>query len=118
MLNIVSIPLGFGFRVSDFGFWGSRAGFSFWRGHILHEANPQPSTLYPRVPPQLTRQVPDVRLLSSEPSTFTHSQGTPDFPMCGFSNRAVQILDHHAATYGAFNVLEDMEVREGVKKYS
>jgi len=45
-------------------------------------------------------------------------KGTPDFPMCGFSNRAVQILDHHKTTYGAFNVLEDPEVREGIKQYS
>lgn len=34
------------------------------------------------------------------------------------SNRAVQILDQHKATYGAFNVLEDVEIREGVKKFS
>ena len=39
-------------------------------------------------------------------------KGTPDFPMCGFSNRAVQILDHHKTKYGAFNVLEDQDVRE------
>jgi len=45
-------------------------------------------------------------------------KGTPDFPMCGFSNRAVQILDHHSAAYGAFNVLEDHEVREGIKQFS
>jgi glutaredoxin-related protein len=34
------------------------------------------------------------------------------------SNRAIQILDQHKATYGAFNVLEDVEIREGVKKFS
>lgn len=45
-------------------------------------------------------------------------QGVPDQPMCGFSNRAVQILDHHRAVYGAFNVLADSEIREGVKAYS
>jgi len=45
-------------------------------------------------------------------------KGTPDFPMCGFSNRAVQILDHHKTAYGAFNVLEDTDVREGVKAFS
>ena len=32
--------------------------------------------------------------------------------------RAVQILDHHKTAYGAFNVLEDQDVREGVKAYS
>jgi monothiol glutaredoxin len=45
-------------------------------------------------------------------------QGVPDQPMCGFSNRAVQILDHHRAVYGAFDVLRDPEVREGIKKFS
>eukprot|EP00802_Teleaulax_amphioxeia_P026824 Tamp_27996.p2 GENE.Tamp_27996~~Tamp_27996.p2 ORF type:complete len:165 (+),score=43.55 Tamp_27996:70-495(+) len=45
-------------------------------------------------------------------------KGTPDFPMCGFSNRAVQILDHHKTSYGAFNVLEDQDIREGIKAYS
>mmetsp|Transcript_11147 Transcript_11147/g.26076 ORF Transcript_11147/g.26076 Transcript_11147/m.26076 type:complete len:171 (+) Transcript_11147:30-542(+) len=45
-------------------------------------------------------------------------KGVPDQPQCGFSNRAVQILDHHRAVYGAFNVLADPEIREGVKQYS
>jgi glutaredoxin-related protein len=39
-----------------------------------------------------------------------------EFDCC--SNRAIQLLDQHKATYGAFNVLEDVEVREGVKKFS
>ena len=51
-------------------------------------------------------------------SPVTWWQGTPDFPMCGFSNKAVQILDFHRTQYGAFNVLEDTEVREGVKQFS
>ena len=34
------------------------------------------------------------------------------------NKRAVQILDHHKTAYGAFNVLEDQDVREGVKAYS
>ena len=45
-------------------------------------------------------------------------KGVPDEPRCGFSNRAVQILDHHRAVYGAFNVLADAEIREGIKKFS
>ena len=36
---------------------------------------------------------------------------------CGFSNAVVQILDAHEVEYAAYNVLEDPELREGVKKF-
>ena len=36
---------------------------------------------------------------------------------CGFSNAVVQILDHYEVEYAAYNVLEDPELREGVKKF-
>jgi monothiol glutaredoxin len=46
-------------------------------------------------------------------------KGTPDFPQCGFSMRAVQILRAvGAADLFAVNVLDDFDVREGVKQYS
>lgn len=60
----------------------------------------------------------EIKEMVSNRKVVLFMKGTPDFPMCGFSNRAVQILDHHSATYGAFNVLEDQEVREGVKQFS
>ncbi len=46
-------------------------------------------------------------------------KGTPDFPQCGFSSRAVQIL--HACgveEFHSINVLEDPEIREGIKHYA
>jgi len=46
-------------------------------------------------------------------------KGTSKFPMCGFSGRAVNILKQCGATeFKAVNVLEDDEIREGVKTYS
>lgn len=46
-------------------------------------------------------------------------KGTPDFPQCGFSMRAVQILRAAGAPdVFAVNVLDDFDVREGVKQYS
>ena len=45
-------------------------------------------------------------------------KGTPDFPQCGFSMRAVTILNHLGAQFSAFNVLEDPDVRQGIKQYA
>ncbi|KAI3364090.1 hypothetical protein L3Q82_010919 [Scortum barcoo] len=46
-------------------------------------------------------------------------KGTPAQPMCGFSNAVVQILRMHGVDgYAAYNVLEDQELREGVKQFS
>ena len=44
-------------------------------------------------------------------------KGTPVFPQCGFSNQAIQILRFHSAEFGTVNVLDDMEIREGIKEY-
>ena len=48
-------------------------------------------------------------------------KGTASFPMCGFSGRAVQILKAcgvDTKTVQTVNVLEDAEVRQGIKEYS
>ena len=45
-------------------------------------------------------------------------KGTPLFPQCGFSSRAVSILDHCGVAYEGVDVLQDMEVRQGIKAYS
>ena len=46
-------------------------------------------------------------------------KGTPQFPQCGFSGRAVQILKAcGVADYATVNVLEDDEVRQAVKQYA
>ncbi len=48
---------------------------------------------------------------------FLYMKGTPDFPMCGFSARVTQILNHLGVGYGSCNVLEDAEKREAIKVY-
>jgi monothiol glutaredoxin len=45
-------------------------------------------------------------------------KGTPVFPQCGFSARVVQILTHMGVPFKGVNVLEDMEIREGIKAYT
>ncbi|WP_427963597.1 Grx4 family monothiol glutaredoxin [Altererythrobacter sp.] len=45
-------------------------------------------------------------------------KGTPLFPQCGFSSRAVAILDHCGIAYESVDVLQDMEVRQGIKEFS
>ena len=45
-------------------------------------------------------------------------KGTPLFPQCGFSSRAVHILDHCGVTYESVDVLQDMEIRQGIKAFS
>ena len=45
-------------------------------------------------------------------------KGTPLFPQCGFSSRAVAILDHLGVQYDSVDVLQDMEIRSGIKQFS
>ena len=45
-------------------------------------------------------------------------KGTPLFPQCGFSSRAISILDHLGVGYETVDVLQDMEVRQGIKAFS
>jgi monothiol glutaredoxin len=45
-------------------------------------------------------------------------KGTALFPQCGFSSRAVAILDHLGVGFETVDVLQDPEIRQGVKEYS
>ena len=45
-------------------------------------------------------------------------KGTPLFPQCGFSSRAIAILDHLGVEYQSVDVLQDQEIRQGIKEYS
>lgn len=45
-------------------------------------------------------------------------KGTPLFPQCGFSSRAVAILDHCNVAFESVDVLQDMEIRQGIKSFS
>lgn len=48
---------------------------------------------------------------------FLFMKGTPQFPQCGFSARAVAILQNLNTQFGSFDVLTDPEIREGIKQY-
>jgi monothiol glutaredoxin len=45
-------------------------------------------------------------------------KGTPATPMCGFSSQVVQILDYLGIAYKGVNVLENADIRQGIKDYS
>ncbi|GAA4035054.1 Grx4 family monothiol glutaredoxin [Sphingomonas rosea] len=45
-------------------------------------------------------------------------KGTALFPQCGFSSRAIAILDHLGVSYETVDVLQDQEIRQGIKEYS
>lgn len=45
-------------------------------------------------------------------------KGTPLFPQCGFSSKAIAILEHCGVAYDSVDVLQDMEVRQGIKAFS
>ncbi|PPQ26308.1 Grx4 family monothiol glutaredoxin [Rhodopila globiformis] len=49
---------------------------------------------------------------------FLYMKGTPMFPQCGFSARVVQILTHMEVPFQSANVLEDPELRDGIKTFS
>ena len=54
----------------------------------------------------------------SENDVVLYMKGTADFPQCGFSGRAVQILNACGAEFASVDVLSDPDVREGVKQFS
>ena len=45
-------------------------------------------------------------------------KGTPLFPQCGFSSRAIAILDHLGVEYATVDVLQDQGIRQGIKQFS
>ena len=55
----------------------------------------------------------------TEHKVVLYMKGSPKFPMCGFSGRAIKILSQCGVTdLYAVNVLEDDEIRQGIKVYS
>ena len=54
----------------------------------------------------------------SDAPVMLYMKGTAMFPQCGFSARVVQILTHMDVSFKTANVLEDDELREGIKQFS
>ncbi|WP_283151056.1 Grx4 family monothiol glutaredoxin [Silvimonas soli] len=59
-----------------------------------------------------------IRQTVTENPVVLFMKGTPTFPQCGFSSAAVQMLKNCGANFVAVNVLEDPEVRQGIKEFS
>lgn len=55
--------------------------------------------------------------LKSNPVVL-YMKGTPDFPQCGFSASAVRTLEACGAKFAYFNIFEDPELRDALKRYS
>ena len=53
--------------------------------------------------------------IKSKPA-FIYMKGTPNMPMCGFSARATAVLQHAGADFGSFNILDDMNLFEELKR--
>ncbi len=53
----------------------------------------------------------------SESPVVLFMKGTAQFPMCGFSARAAAILQDLGVEFKSVNVLDDQEIREGIKSY-
>jgi len=51
-------------------------------------------------------------------SVLLYMKGTPDFPQCGFSAQTVAALRAVGAEFAHVNILEDPEIRDGLKQYS
>ncbi len=56
-------------------------------------------------------------LIASSP-VFVFMKGSKLMPQCGFSNNVVQILHALGVPFETFDVLSDMEIRQGIKEFS
>lgn len=56
-------------------------------------------------------------LIASSP-VFVFMKGNKLMPQCGFSNNVVQILNSLGVPFETFDVLSDMEIRQGIKEFS
>ena len=59
-----------------------------------------------------------IEKLISENPVVLFMKGTPEFPQCGFSGQVIQILEYVGASVVGVNVLEDADIRQGVKEYA
>ena len=59
-----------------------------------------------------------IELLINSNDIMVFMKGTKLMPQCGFSNNVVQILNALGISFDTFDVLSDMEVRQGIKEYS
>ncbi|XP_049795283.1 glutaredoxin-related protein 5, mitochondrial [Schistocerca nitens] len=61
---------------------------------------------------------PDIEKLVKNNKVVVFMKGIPEEPRCGFSNAVVQILRMHGVKYDAHDVLQNEDLRQGIKEYS
>ncbi len=59
-----------------------------------------------------------IRQQLSSDRIVLYMKGTPQFPQCGFSAKAVQMLGACGAKFTSYDILSDPEMRQGLKEYS
>lgn len=59
-----------------------------------------------------------IRKQVEENTIILYMKGTPQFPQCGFSGRATQLLNACGAKFASVNVLAEPDIREGIKTFS
>jgi monothiol glutaredoxin len=59
-----------------------------------------------------------IKNLIASSDLFVFMKGTPQSPMCGFSANTVAILNQYGVEFNTFDILTDMDIRQGVKDYS
>lgn len=59
-----------------------------------------------------------IKALIGSSDIFLFMKGVPDFPQCGFSANVVGILNAMNAKYNTFDILTDMDIRQGVKEFA
>ena len=67
----------------------------------------------------MTRNINDeIKSMVEDNDVLVFMKGTPVFPQCGFSSVVAGVLNHLGVEYASVNVLEDMDIRQGIKEYS
>ena len=59
-----------------------------------------------------------IKELLEKNSVFLFMKGTPEIPQCGFSLAVANVLKHLNVKFESINVLENEEIRQGIKTYS
>ena len=59
-----------------------------------------------------------IKDLNKSNEVVLYMKGNPTFPQCGFSSTVVQILKHVGVNFQSYDVLQDEELREGIKNFS
>jgi Grx4 family monothiol glutaredoxin len=82
---------------------------------VESSSSSSPSAAASPPPPTIEERL---KLLLNQQRVMLFLKGVPSAPRCGFSRQIVEMLDSIDASYGAFDILQDEEVRQGLKEYS